>query len=63
MSYVIFASKNHSRGYPKIAVSTEIENSNTKAIIDDAHNLARKLRKLIGRLHATILTVYLSWLR
>ena len=63
MSYVIFALKSHSRGYPKIAVSTEIENSKTKAIIDDGHNLDRNPRKLTWRLHATILMAYLSWLR
>ena len=49
MSYVMFALKNHIKGYPKIAISTEIKNSNTKMIIDHDHNLARKPRKLTGR--------------
>jgi len=49
MSYVMFALKNHSKGYPKIAISTQIQKHNTKAVRDHGHNLARKPRTLTGR--------------
>jgi hypothetical protein len=46
---VTFASNNHNKGYPKIAISTPTTNTNTKTTIDHGHNLAKKLRKLPER--------------
>jgi hypothetical protein len=46
---VTFPPKNHNKGYPKIAISTEIKNNNTKPTIDHAQSLARKPLKLRER--------------
>lgn len=49
MVNVVSVPKNHTNGYPKIAISTEITNNKTEATIDHGHNLVRKPRTLTGR--------------
>ena len=49
MPKVMSALKNHSKGYPKIAISTPIQKITTKVIGDHGHNLARRSRVLLGR--------------
>jgi len=49
MVNVTSASKTHSNGYPKMAISTPTTNTITNEMMDHGHNLARKLRALIRR--------------